>query len=121
MSKKSLLSIFLFALVLLAGAGIAAAGTQDFTLVNATGVDIAELYIAPSASEDWEEDVLGTDILKDGASVDITFSPKLKAEEWDLMVVDGEGDEITWTGLALNEINKITLHFESGKPTATLE
>ena len=121
MSKKSLLSLSLFALVLLAGATLAAAGTQDFTLVNETGVDIAELYIAPSASEDWEEDVLGTDILKDGASVDISFSPKLKAKTWDLMVVDGDGDEITWTELALNEISTITLHFENGKPTATLE
>lgn len=120
MSKK-LLSIAVFALVLLAGAGVAAAGTQDFTLVNDTGVDIAELYIAPSASEDWEEDVLGTDILKDGASVEITFSPKLKAKTWDLMVVDGEGEEITWSGLALNEITKITLHFENGTPTATIE
>ena len=120
MSKK-LFATAVFALMLLAGAGIAAAGTQDFTLVNDTGVDIAELYIAPSASEDWEEDVLGTDILKDGASVHVTFSPKLKAEAWDLMVVDAEGDEITWTGLELNQISKITLHFENGTPTATLE
>lgn len=119
--SKRYAAILVFALVLLAGAGIAAAGTQDFTLVNKTGVDIAELYIAPSASEDWEEDVLGTDILKDGASVEITFSPKLKAKTWDLMVVDGEGDEITWTALELNEITTITLHFENGKPTATLE
>lgn len=118
---KKFAAITVFALVLLAGARIAAAGTQDFTLVNQTGVDIAELYIAPSASEDWEEDVLGTDILEDGASVEITFSPKLKAKSWDLMVVDGEGDEITWTGLELNEITTITLHFENGKPTATLE
>jgi hypothetical protein len=33
-----------------------------------------ELYVSPDDVDDWEEDVLGRDVLKHNASVDITFS-----------------------------------------------
>lgn len=51
-----------------------AAGAQDFTLVNATGVEIDKVYIAPHSSDDWEEDILGQDTLADGQTVDIKFN-----------------------------------------------
>src|SRR5205085_10958237 len=57
---------------------------QDFTLVNATGVEIHELYVTPHKSNDWEEDVLGQDTLPDGDSVTIHFSPRERAKMWDL-------------------------------------
>ena len=41
-----------------------AQGKQNFTLVNQTGYDISEVYVSPANSSDWEEDVLGEDILK---------------------------------------------------------
>src|SRR5947209_7460508 len=76
-----------------------AQGKQDFTLHNATGVEIHELYVSPHSSDDWEEDVLGQDTLADGDSVDITFSRKERAKLWDLKVVDSKGNSITWEEL----------------------
>ena len=93
-------------------------GNQDFTLKNATGVEIDKLYVSPHDKDDWEEDVLGRDTLPSGQSVNITFSPKEKAAMWDLKVVDKEGTSIEWANLNLMEISEITLHFENGKPTA---
>ena len=43
----------------------ALAAEQDFSLVNATGYEISELYVAPSQTSDWQEDVLGQDVLAD--------------------------------------------------------
>jgi hypothetical protein len=67
-----------FAFVLLATAAstptIAKQSKLDFTLLNRTGVTIMELYVSPDDVDDWEEDVLGRDVLKHNASVDITFS-----------------------------------------------
>ena len=57
----------------------ARAGDQDFTLVNRTGVEIHKVYASPHSSDDWEEDILGDDTLSDGESVNITFSPLLRA------------------------------------------
>ncbi len=103
-------------------AGAAWAGQQDFTLVNRTGYTLVSVSISPSAVQDWEEDVLGVDLLKDGESVFIEFSPKQKAEERDLQVVDEDGDEAVWYGLRLDRISRVTLRFDkSGEPVADLE
>lgn len=120
--KSNLLSVVCLALAVLALPTVASAGSQDFTLVNRTGVAISELYISSAKSDDWEEDVLGQDVLEDGASVDITFSPKEKAALWDLKIVDADGDEVTWENLKLNDISKLTLRYDkAGDPVADIE
>lgn len=84
------------------------AGTQDFTLVNDTGVEIYSLYISESSNDDWEEDVLGEDTLPDGARMDITFSGRT-ACLWDMMVTDDEGGNVTWQGIDLCESSVVIL------------
>jgi hypothetical protein len=97
------------------------AGDQDFTLVNETGLTIDEFYCSPTTTNDWEEDVLGVDTLADEASVEIKFSRDTEACKWDLMLVDEKGNKIYWTEIDLCAAAKITLHYEDGKPTATIE
>jgi hypothetical protein len=97
------------------------AGAQDFTLVNATGVEIDKVYIAPHSSDDWEEDILGQDTLPDGQKVDIKFNRTEKAALWDLRVEDNKENSIEWENLNLLEISKLTLHYKDGKATAVAE
>lgn len=98
-----------------------AQGKQDFTVHNMTGVTIAELYISPHSTDQWEEDILGQDTLSNGESLDITFDRTEKAAKWDLKIVDKDGDSIEWENLNLLEISEVTLHFDNGKPTATVK
>ncbi len=97
------------------------AGEQDFTLVNATGHSIESLFVSPSASDDWEEDILGQDTLADGQSANIKFGRAAKSAKWDIKIIDEEKKEIEWTGFNLPKISKITLHYSGGKPTADFE
>lgn len=97
------------------------AGKQDFTLVNATGVEIDKVYISPHDKDDWEEDILGRDTLPDGQSVDIKFHRNETAAMWDLRVEDKQGNSIEWENLNLLEISKVTLHYENGKATAVTQ
>jgi len=109
------------ALATLVAPAVFAQGRQDFTLHNATGVEIHELYVSPHSSDDWEEDILGEDTLPAGESVDIHFSRKEHAKMWDLKVVDKEGNSITWENLNLLEISDVTLHYKNGKAWADLK
>lgn len=102
-------------------AGPAIAGDQDFTLVNQTGVEIAELYVSPASVDDWQEDVLSQDTLPDGESLDINFARDEDADFWDLKVVDGEGNSIEWPHLKLTDISQVTLTIDNNKPVATIE
>lgn len=43
----------------------------DFTLHNNTGYQIEEVYVSPTDTDDWEEDVLGEEVLENGAQVEI--------------------------------------------------
>lgn len=118
--------IRIFALVLaiaLGTAGSAFAGKQDFNLLNDTGYPIKHVYVAPSSSDDWEEDVLGRDILNDGESVELTFSRKETTCKWDMKVIYTDGDVSTWSGLNLCSISKVTLKWNksSGVTRAIVE
>jgi hypothetical protein len=97
------------------------AAAQDFTLVNATGVEIDKVFISPHDKDDWEEDILGQDTLADGKSVDIKFHRAETAALWDLRIEDSGGHGIEWESLNLLEINKLTLNYKDGKATAKID
>ena len=93
----------------------------DFELVNQTGLTISEVYVSPSASDDWEEDVLGRDVLPNGQSVNIEFARSETTCSWDLKIVDAEEDAVQWAKLDLCSANQITLKYESKRPTAVIK
>lgn len=97
------------------------AGKQDFLLVNKTGIDIHEVYVAPHGSEEWQDDVMGKAMLVAGKSVKINFERQIKSTVWDLKVVDKDGKASVWQSLNLTEISKVTLHLDAGKATAEVE
>src|SRR5688500_2217467 len=105
------------AAIVVAGAVATAQGTQDFTLVNKTGLAVNELYVSPSNDDEWGEDVLGQDILKNGEKVEIEFARKEKACKWDLKIVDEDDDPIVWEDIDLCKASEITLLYEGKKPT----
>lgn len=118
---KTLLTLCLGTLVILARPDSARAADQDFTLINKTGVEIHALYVSPADKNDWGKDILGKDTLGDGQSAKITFHPKEEAAKWDLRVEDSKGNSIEWTDLDLTEISTLTLHYENGKATAEVD
>jgi hypothetical protein len=90
------------------------AGGFGFTLTNYTGTALRGVYISPSASGGWEENILGggANELADGASVEIRFSPEEKAEEWDMRVVGVDDRYAIWKGLRLARVSSITLNID---------
>src|ERR1700682_5303046 len=97
------------------------AAKQDFTLVNATGVEIDKVFISPHDKNDWQEDILGQDTLPDGQSVDIKFHRAETAPVWDLRIEDKQGHGIEWENLNLLEISKLTLNYKDDKATAKID
>ena len=119
---KTKIVVFLSAMSLLLALSFPVySADQDFTLVNATGVTIDEFYVSPVSVNDWQEDVLGIEVLEDGEEVAVKFSRDEEACAWDLMIKDKEGTEIHWENIDLCEHTRITLHFKDGKAWATFE
>jgi hypothetical protein len=87
----------------------ALSGKQDFVLVNSAGITIAELYVAPSESDEWEEDVLGKDVLNHGEQVTITFDRAEKQCLYDIKTVDERGDSIEWADIDLCKARQVVI------------
>jgi hypothetical protein len=49
------------------------ADPRDFTLKNNSSVDISYVYVSPADAQQWGDDVMGSDVLPAGQSVDISF------------------------------------------------
>ena len=117
---KLIVTLSVLAMIVTATA-VARSGKQDFVLHNETGVEIHELYVSPTTTDDWEEDVLGVDTLPAGESVKITFEDREHRAKWDLKVVDSKGNSIEWENLNLIEISDVTLHYKDGKAWAEIK
>jgi hypothetical protein len=115
------LTLAFAATLALAGPAAVFAGDQDFTLVNKTGLEIAEFYVSASNVNDWEEDVLGVGTLADGDKVTIKFSRDASACVFDLKIVDEDGDSVVWKGINLCKAHEITLMYQNKKPTALIK
>lgn len=117
----------LFFASLLAFAGLmtpaaAQEARQDFNLVNRTGHDISEVYVSPSKSDDWEEDVLGDDELEDGDSTTIRFKRATRTCMWDLKVVYSDDDSSAiWKDIDLCRVSKITIRYNRSSDTTSAD
>jgi len=92
--------------------------TLDFRLENRTGINIYSIYMSSYDSDDWGEDLMKDDILRDGEDLDIEFHPKAGARLWDLRIEDKEGDSIEWEEIDPSKFEVLTLKIVKGKPVA---
>lgn len=123
---KGKLKFFLLAasaLAVLSFVAPAFAGDQDFTLVNKTSYDIASVYASPVKADNWGNDIMGKDVLADGASVNITFPHDANACHWDIKVVYEDKETAVWNDINLCEVSKITVHWnkDTGETSAVTE
>lgn len=97
------------------------ADNLDFSLVNKTGYVISEVYVSSASTNDWEEDVMGTDVLGNSESVDIEFEKGSKGCKWDMKVVYDDGEEAVWENLNLCSTSKVSLRYDRKKGSTWAE
>ncbi len=94
------------------GAALAGDAKQNFVLANDTGFAIKSVYVSPHRSDNWEEDVLGNDVLEDKSNVRIRFAAKTQTCKWDMKVVyQIDNSNAYWKNIDLCKVGHITLHY----------
>ena len=114
---KSLRVFFLAALFVMALSSIAFAGAQDFVLVNNTGFPIYTVNVSPASSDNWEEDILGKQVLPNGEAVQVNFGIG-NTQYWDIQAVFEDGSSLAWYNIDLLSVAQVTLNNDG---SATLE
>ena len=92
------------------------ASDADFKLVNKTGYQIDEVYVAPSSSQNWGSDIMGSAAVPNGTSVNITFPHSSSACKFDIRVKYNDGDTAEWSNIDLCKYEAISLYWD-GKQT----
>lgn len=64
---------------------------QNFVMRNNTGQTITHVYVSPITSNNWEEDVLGRDVLPDRQTLRINFNRSEDECNWDIKVNLADG------------------------------
>ena len=90
--------------VLAAAISAVALGTMGFQsndgedrrvrIINVTGVTMTHFWASNSGEEDWQEDILGRDVLANGASVTINIDDGSGACLYDFKARFADGDEL---------------------------
>jgi len=102
----------------------AVAGDQDFTLVNKTGYQIDEVYVATPSSKTWGKDIMGDGVLADNAQKIVKFKNSTTSCKWQMSVKFEDGSNVEWEdAFDLCTVEKITLKYSksTGVTTAVAE
>jgi len=70
-----------------------AAADITFVLNNATTVDLMEFYASPTDASDWEEDILGEEILPAGGAGQVIIGED-RGCDYDIKMVFADGEEL---------------------------
>lgn len=102
---------------------VAFAAAQDFTLVNSSGYNVTEFYVAPADGDSWEDNLLKGDVLRDGEQIDIVFDNADRTQYWNFYIIDSSGKEWKWENKKydLTAISTITYSYKNGKGWITWE
>lgn len=75
-------------------------------IINATGVTMTHFYASNSGQENWEEDILGEDVLVNGASVMVNIDDGTGACLYDFKALFSDGDELERYRINVCEISE---------------
>ena len=114
---KSFKVFFLAALLVMAFASVAFAGAQDFVLVNNTGHPIYYVNVSPASSDNWQNDILGSQVLPNGSYCQVQF-PTNGVQYWDIQATFEDGSAIAWYNIDLLSTYQVTLNNDG---SATLQ
>ena len=89
---------------------VVTAEDRGVKVINETSYTIVEFYGSNAGSEDWEEDILGQDVLPPGKSVMINFDDGSGYCKFDFLVKFEDGDELEKRGIDVCETGVFRVH-----------
>ncbi|RUM98926.1 hypothetical protein EET67_04585 [Pseudaminobacter arsenicus] len=80
-----------------ASVSVAKADNLVFTLKNGTNSVLTEFYASPANVEQWEEDILGRDVLNPGETAQVTIADGRRVCKYDLRFEFSEDSDLDTT------------------------
>lgn len=108
MRVSILISAFAAGTLALTLAVPASAQDRRVRIENNTGVTLVEFYGSNTGTNDWEEDILGKDVLPSGSAVNINFDDGTGYCMFDFRAVFQDGDVLVRREINVCEVGTFT-------------
>jgi hypothetical protein len=86
----------------------ASAADRRVEIINKTGRTLVEFYASITTTDDWEEDILGTDTLDNGDSVVVNIDDGSGKCRYDFKAVFADGQELIRKNVNVCQIESFT-------------
>ncbi|NEU13972.1 hypothetical protein G3T14_17820 [Methylobacterium sp. BTF04] len=107
MSKFTTAAVFATALIAAMATG-ASAANRHVDIVNKTGMTLKHFYASTSGTDDWEEDILGRDVIEDGDTFDINLDDGTGKCKYDFKAVFENGSSLIRNNINVCQISTFT-------------
>ena len=94
MRIQSVAALSLAAALFASTIGSAGAMERKVQINNQTSYTIVEFYASNTGTNDWQEDILGSDVLPSGSSVSINIDDGSGYCKYDFLAVFDDGDQL---------------------------
>lgn len=81
---------------------------RHVTIKNRTGWTMLSFYASDASKDDWEEDILGDDVLENRQNVRVNIDDGSGACEYDFKAEFTNGEELTRFGVNVCEVSEYT-------------
>ncbi|MCW1919106.1 hypothetical protein NX862_10080 [Rhodobacter sp. KR11] len=79
-------------------------------VVNNSGKTIREFYGSNAGTSSWQEDILGSDVLASGSSVDINFEDGSGYCSFDFLAVFTDGSSVVESGIDVCAVSTVEVN-----------
>ncbi|WP_414472976.1 hypothetical protein [Microvirga sp. M2] len=86
----------------------ASAANRKVDIINETGLTMSEFYASSTGTEDWEEDILGADIMEPGDTFEIDIDDGSGACHFDFKAVFTNGSSHVRRNVNVCKISSFT-------------
>jgi hypothetical protein len=109
--RRKLIAGVLAGAMLVGTVSAASADNRDFQFTNSSGWTVDELYVSPSAIEDWGVDILGPDVvMPQGSVANVTFTGFNDGScLYDIKVIFSDHDQLYALGFDLCTVVSVEL------------
>lgn len=90
-------------------AAVQAAARQNFTVNNQTGHTVITLQVSASSETNWGPDILGSQVLPNGQSAEVSFDRAETSCLWDMRATFDDGTSGDWRQINLCEVGTVNL------------
>lgn len=102
------LRLFVATAALLLSAAAAQAADRHVTVTNSTSWQLRELYGSNVGVDEWQEDILGRDVLEPGESVVVNFDDGSGACRFDFKGVFADGEEVVSNNIDVCQVGSFS-------------